>query len=231
MIDDANKEAFRRYIGSLKIGKATKGTYRSWVNRLDRRLADNLADVPAFTEREVWRLAEAMGWKNKGDISSARVMLRHFGRYRDNAAILAAQAEQEPPKDDRDGRRKVLQSIAVRRGQRDFREALFKKFGGRCVVTLTDDQDTLEAAHIKPYSQNGTSVLGNGLLLRADIHVLFDLHLMSINPDSLSVHCHSSLQSSATYGVFHGRKSLLAEQKIPDVDPNALREHFEETAA
>lgn len=231
MIDDANKEGFLRYIRALKIEETTKRTYKSWINRLDGMLAENLADVPEFTEPEVWRLAKAMKLKAYGDASSARVMLRHFRRYRDGAAIQAAQAEQEPPKDDRDGRRKIFQSIAVRRGQRDFREALIKKFGGRCVVTLTDDQDTLEAAHIKAYCKNGTSVLGNGLLLRADIHVLFDMHLMSINPDGLSVHCHASLKPSATYGAFHGHKSLLAELENPGVDPNALREHFEETAA
>jgi len=42
-------------------------------------------------------------------------------------------------------------------------------------------QEALEAAHIRPYSECGTNKIANGLLLRADLHTLFDLHLMSLD--------------------------------------------------
>jgi len=48
----------------------------------------------------------------------------------------------------------------------------------------------LEAAHIKPYRGKTDSHLENGLLLRADLHTLFDLNLIGVEPDTLTVRVH-----------------------------------------
>ena len=50
--------------------------------------------------------------------------------------------------------------------------------------------DLLEAAHIAPYRGPEYNHLENGLLLRADIHTLFDLNLLRIEPGSLKVMFH-----------------------------------------
>ncbi len=47
-------------------------------------------------------------------------------------------------------------------------------YGGRCAVTNCDIEDVLEAAHISPYNGPSTDQVYNGLLLRTDIHTLFD---------------------------------------------------------
>jgi hypothetical protein len=122
-----------------------------------------------------------------------------------------------------------LGSIAVRRGQKAFRDALIRVFRSRCAVTKTKDDATLEAAHIRPYSSHGASSSVNGLLLRADIHVLFDLHLISVHPKRLTIFCHGSIRRSKTYGGFHGKKSLLASLPAHVVDRTALAEHYQET--
>jgi hypothetical protein len=77
----------------------------------------------------------------------------------------------------------IAASIAARQGQEKFRSDLFNAYGDRCLVTGPNIRDILEAAHIQPYADGGPSELPNGLLLRADIHTLFDLYLIAIDAD------------------------------------------------
>ena len=86
-----------------------------------------------------------------------------------------------------DGRKKELRSIAIRRGQPAFRKELLAAYKVRCAVTGCPLQPVLEAAHIVPYRGEQTNHVQNGLPLRADIHTLFDLGLLSIDPKTLKV--------------------------------------------
>lgn len=61
-----------------------------------------------------------------------------------------------------------------------------------------------EAAHIVPYANNGSSKVTNGLLLRGDLHTLFDLHLLSVDPDRRTVVVAKELQTTKA-GELHGR--------------------------
>lgn len=85
-----------------------------------------------------------------------------------------------------DGRERVAREIAVRRGQPAFRARLISNYGC-CVVTGCRLSSVLEAAHIVPYSGPGSNHISNGLLLRADIHTLFDLGLLSIHEADFTV--------------------------------------------
>lgn len=73
--------------------------------------------------------------------------------------------------DERDRR---LMEIAAREGRDRFRSAVLEAYGGRCAVTGFDAAETLQAAHIYPYRGPATNRVSNGILLRADVHVLFD---------------------------------------------------------
>jgi predicted restriction endonuclease len=84
-----------------------------------------------------------------------------------------------------DGRKRILAEIVRRQGQRDFRKKLLDAYGGKCAVTGCAVGWVLQAAHISPYRGPDTNKPDNGLLLRADIHTLFDLGLLSVNPDTL----------------------------------------------
>lgn len=86
-----------------------------------------------------------------------------------------------------DDRESVFRSIKARRGQQKFRESLCKRYNNTCVVTGCKILDILEAAHIMPYRGKKDNHPSNGLLLRADIHTLFDLDLIGIDPKSLLV--------------------------------------------
>lgn len=79
-----------------------------------------------------------------------------------------------------DGRRKVLAQIIRRQGQPAFRRGLLRAYDDKCAVTGCAFVPLLEAAHIVPYQGTDTNLTSNGLLLRADIHTLFDLGLIAV---------------------------------------------------
>lgn len=82
---------------------------------------------------------------------------------------------------------KTNKSIAWRRGQPEFRRKLLEAYKGRCVITGCSSEEALEAAHIEPYSKTKNNDPKNGILLRADIHTLFDCDLIGIDPDTMKV--------------------------------------------
>lgn len=71
----------------------------------------------------------------------------------------------------------------VRLGQGTFRAWITDAYERKCVVTNERTLPVLQAAHIKPYSQLGPHALDNGLLLRSDLHTLFDQGYVSVAPD------------------------------------------------
>jgi hypothetical protein len=102
--------------------------------------------------------------------------------------------------------------IRARRGQTAFRQALRMRFGDICLVTRCSLPDLLEAAHISPYRGAKDHHPSNGLLLRADIHTLFDLDLLGIDPETLQVHLHPRIQGLG-YDAFAG-EVLACEPKL-----------------
>jgi hypothetical protein len=133
-----------------------------------------------------------------------------------------------------DARTKIAQAIVRRRGQAKFRAALLQTYGGRCVISDCDVVDVLEAAHIKPYLGDHTNIVQNGLLLRADLHTLFDLGLLSIEPGSRTVRLDVSLQGSE-YWVFQGRAmrppALASDTPAQDCLDYAWSEHGRKASA
>ncbi|MBW4559996.1 MAG: HNH endonuclease [Mojavia pulchra JT2-VF2] len=70
--------------------------------------------------------------------------------------------------------------------------------------------DVLEAAHISPYRGTDDNHPDNGLLLRADLHTLFDLNLLGINPESLEVKFHPKVLQTH-YQKLDGRKLICSQ--------------------
>ncbi|WP_448167974.1 HNH endonuclease [Burkholderia ambifaria] len=110
--------------------------------------------------------------------------------------------------DERDARIRTLRSIAGRRGQPAFRDNLIRAYGGVCAVTGCQVVETLEAAHILPYRGEHSNHVQNGLLLRADLHTLFDLGMFDIAPDSLVVRFDPYIQDKI-YTIYDGNKLIL----------------------
>jgi hypothetical protein len=91
-----------------------------------------------------------------------------------------------------DRREVVERQIRERRGQQSFRNSLRRRYGDRCMITGCELLSVIEAAHISPYRGEEDNHEANGLLLRSDIHTLFDLNLLGIDPEGLSVALHPS---------------------------------------
>lgn len=73
--------------------------------------------------------------------------------------------------------------VKPRLGQGIFRLAVTDAYGRACAVTTEHSLPALEAAHIKPYAEGGRHEVRNGLLLRSDIHRLFDKGYVGVTPD------------------------------------------------
>lgn len=84
-----------------------------------------------------------------------------------------------------DNRLKVIASVHRRQGGPRFRRALITAYRSKCAMTQYDAVEALEAAHVVPYRGPQTNHVTNGLLLRADMHDLFDLGLVAVDASSM----------------------------------------------
>jgi len=90
-----------------------------------------------------------------------------------------------------------------RKGQPQFRKNLLRIYDGKCAISGWGPECVLEAAHIDYHAETGINKSDNGLLLRADLHYLFDAGLLKINPDDFTVSIDISLKRSE-YWQYHG---------------------------
>ncbi len=124
-----------------------------------------------------------------------------------------------------DQRVRQMLEVIQRRGQSKFREKLVAAYRGRCQVTGCNAVEALEAAHISPYMGELTNHVQNGLLLRADLHSLFDLGLLSIDPTRMQVVLSDRLRETQ-YGKLAGCRIELPENPQLAPSSDALNQHL-----
>ena len=123
-------------------------------------------------------------------------------------------------------RQRTMREIWARRGQARFRAELVGAYGARCVLSDTDAVHVLEACHLIPVASGGTDAISNGLLLRSDLHTLFDLDLVGINPVGLIVVVSPRL-AETEYQSLHGRKLRFPADPDGRPEGEALRYRWE----
>jgi putative restriction endonuclease len=121
----------------------------------------------------------------------------------------------------------------ARLGQGAFRVLVTEAYGRRCAITGERTLPVLEAAHIKPYSEEGPHQVSNGLLLRSDLHTLFDRGYVTVTPDlhlEVSRRIREEFSNGRDYYAHHGRSLAVVPEAMPE-RPNAsfLRWHNETT--
>ena len=124
-----------------------------------------------------------------------------------------------------DERERALRAIRLRRGQPAFRAALLDAYGRRCAITACSVVDVLEAAHITPYLGNLTNHLSNGLLLRTDLHTLFDCYLLAIEPKTRTVILAETLKDSS-YVKIAGRVLRLPKDATSEPSERNLEKRY-----
>lgn len=97
--------------------------------------------------------------------------------------------------------------INQRLGQGKFKGELLKAYNNKCCITGETCPELLEAAHIQRYLCQASNHIQNGLLLRVDLHRLFDAGLLNID-ENYCVQISSHLESNA-YKLLNGAKITL----------------------
>lgn len=105
--------------------------------------------------------------------------------------------------------------IRSRIGQGAFRAMVTDAYKKRCAISGEKTLPVLEAAHIKPYSESGPNLTKNGLLLRSDMHILFDKGYITVTNDhhlEVSSRIREEYENGREYYAYHGKKLL----NLPD---------------
>lgn len=108
----------------------------------------------------------------------------------------------------RGGHKQAL--VRVRVGQREFRMAQLERYKNRCAFTGPQPTHVLDAAHLYRYSELAEHHKDGGLLLRKDLHRLFDLGQLAVDPTSLKIDVAAELQVFSDYAALHGRRLAVA---------------------
>lgn len=177
----------------------------TWDRQKNQRLtSDGPANVLDSTPQTIRRLSETE--------------MQRLRRWRSSAGMPTPELER--------GKLRRQQEVTLRQGQPEFRERLLLAYDGRCAITGCSTAEALQAAHIEPYDGRATNKTSNGLLLRADLHTLFDKGLLWINAD-YSVSFADEVTDSA-YRRLAGRALTLPKHNVDRPSKAALRDHRQE---
>lgn len=108
--------------------------------------------------------------------------------------------------------------------------AVLDSYGQRCAITNEKTLPALEAAHIREYRDVPEHVLSNGILLRADIHNLFDAGYVTVMPDHhflVSRRIKEEFENGRDYYAFDGSMIRLPQKALRRPDAAALSWHNE----
>ena len=123
------------------------------------------------------------------------------------------------------------QIITPRLGQGGFRIIVTEAYQRRCAITGEKTLPVLNASHIKPYSKEGPHSINNGMLLRQDIHTLFDRGYITINENhviEVSRRIKEDYGNGREYYSYHGKLvTILPERKDDKPAKEFLRWHNE----
>jgi len=123
----------------------------------------------------------------------------------------------------------TAQIVRPRLNQGAFRLMVTDAYHRRCAVTGEKVLPALEAAHIMPFAEVQTHEVSNGLLLRADIHRLFDLGYVTVAPDYrflVSKSIHDEFTNGRDYYALHERAIGLPEHASMFPDRALLEKHL-----
>lgn len=111
----------------------------------------------------------------------------------------------------------------VRLGQGAFRVLVTDAYNRKCAISGEKTLPVLEAAHIKPYAESGPHFISNALLLRSDLHKLFDTGYLTITEEfkvEVSKRIKEEYQNGKEYYRFHGNQLFTLPNRSKDNPEN-----------
>lgn len=118
--------------------------------------------------------------------------------------------------------------VAPRLGQGSFRIVVTDAYGRQCAMSGEKTLPVLEAAHIKPYSEDGDHRVDNGLLLRSDLHTLYDRGYITVTSEhriEVSRRIREEFENGRDYYALHGRLLRPPKSKQNEPSPALLDWH------
>lgn len=184
------------------------------------RIKNKLPEIPkggiydhVIEETTLVMLLPMLDWSDDGKT----ITLLQDG-YDQNISVTANESEQDYLNEKR------LRLLRVRRGQNKFRFNLLRIYDGTCVISKCEVEPVLHACHVSPYSQTEDNRPTNGILLRADLHELYDLNLIAIHPETYIVHISPTLRGTQ-YVEFENVK-IVPRRDGKALNPLGLKERW-----
>jgi len=118
--------------------------------------------------------------------------------------------------------------VRPRLGQGSFRLAVTSAYQNACAVTMEHSLPALEAAHIIPYAEGGEHRISNGILLRSDIHHLFEKGYVTVSPDyhfNVGQKLKEDFSNGKSYYGLHGQLIHLPIRPADRPDKAVLEWH------
>lgn len=129
-----------------------------------------------------------------------------------------------------DERRQVEAIRPQRLGQGTFRLRLLRAYDGQCAVTGEHALPVLEAAHIQPYLGPASNHPQNGIVLRSDLHRLFDTGYVTVTPElrlEVSSRLRDEFENGKHYYEMAGRRIHVPSEQRLSPSAQALEWHAE----
>ncbi len=172
-----------------------------------------ILEQPFFLERDRWI-------PTPDDWSPNVVQGKRYDLSKDTGLTLWRQLRavlELSPKEREDFQRYGSPITAFPRlGQGSFRVLVTDAYKRRCAITRERTLPALDAAHIRPFSKEGTHVVSNGLLLRRDIHALFDKGYLTVTPKmkvEVSRRIKVEFENGKDYYVLERQEILLPDSE------------------
>ena len=207
-------EGTSEYIGCTLLVQPVFFPPEAWVHQPDdwkiRTQTDKKYDLSAGEGRRVWEECLAVAAELRTSAIRARLGAEERARYG------------EP------------MLVRPRLGQRTFRIGVTDAYARACAVSGEHSLPALDAGHIMPFNEGGPHEISNGLLLRADLHRLFDKGYVTVDQNLklvVSNRLRTEYQNGKTYYPFHGRDLRIPRTTREQPDPELLRWHREHVFA
>lgn len=185
--------------------KARVVQYRAVPVSGDPEIGCNILNRPFFWQRDDW-IPAPKDWapnivQGKGYDTGAAEGAALWEAVQRRAAPVVANVLEDAA---RFGEPFLAQA---RLGQGAFRVLVTEAYARRCSVTGERTLPVLEAAHIRPYAEEGPHCVSNGLLLRSDLHTLFDRGYLTVTDElrvEVSPRIREEFQNGREYYKHHG---------------------------
>ncbi|MBN1243425.1 MAG: HNH endonuclease [Spirochaetales bacterium] len=221
---------FRRVISAYKqkAGKTDLGALEIGCVILSDPIffdeADWIREVPAWSPSIVqgkgYDDTEPSGAWLWDQVRLRLLKYRFYERVEDKPSALSLENPEE----------RYRETVArVRVGQGAFRLLVANAYDRACAITGEHTLPVLEAAHIKPYAESGPHLVSNGLLLRSDLHKLYDSGYLTVMPElrvEVSPRIKEEFNNGKIYYAMHGQNLAALPRRFSELpDPAYLSWH------